>query len=315
MSELLHFLPPPIISGLAAGGIATALAVAFDRHFADRPTHVAKRIGAPTPSTETWRTSSWPVALALFAGFVAAYRVALDQWPSSPFSEDKISSEHRVFWGVLVFAGVAIVDSLPRIPALVRLSLLLGAIYFALSYVLGSLVADYTGLSRALLALGVFAWFLAMRAGLNVSTHHGSWKPFDAIVIAIAIGFMGAALAGSGSMKFAQLTWGLGAAAGAVALGALFRRQLPTAPAYATVLALSLGTLLLLGIFTGRTPWWAAVIVSLAPAGRFLARVGPLGTLKGWPTLVVRALLVLAPAALGAGLAVLATTEPSELGM
>jgi len=309
MTDIAQFIPGPIASGLVAGGIVTALAVALDRRFASE-----RSIGAGAkPPPERWLTASWPVALAIVAGFAGAYRVALDQWPSSPFTGDRIASDHRIFWAVLVFGAVAIVDALPRIPALVRLSLLLTATYFVVHYVLGTLVDGYTGAAGVLLTAGLMAWLLLMRAGLDVSTRHGSWKPFDAVVIAISIGFMGAALAGSGTLKFGQLAWGLGGAAGAVAIGIIVRRGLPTAPAYATVLALSLGSLLMLGVFAGTLPWWAAVLVSLAPAGRFLARVGPLGTLRGWPTLAVRALLVLAPAALGAGLAVAATTKLSDL--
>lgn len=317
MSPIAAAALEAIATGLVAAGIATALAVVFDRRFADRGS-VVKRVGAPPPPErphERWVNASWPVALALLAGFIATYRVAVDKWPPSPFSADKLPSDERIFWGVIVFAAAAIFDALPRIPTLIRLGALLAATYFAIDYSLGSLTDDYTGVRGALLTLGLMIWLLVMRAGLDVSTRHGSWKPFDAIVLAVAIGFMGAAIAGSGSLKFGQLAWGLGGAAGAVALGIVARRVLPTSPAYATLLALSLGSLLMLGIFASRLPWYAALLVSLAPAGRFLARVGPLARLTGPQTLLVRALLVLAPAALGAGLAVFATTDPAELGM
>jgi hypothetical protein len=312
MREIVQFIPAPIIAGLVACGIVTLLAVLLDRRAA--PDRAVRQIGAPEPEPR-WVTASWPVALGVLAGFVAAYRVALETWPMWPLSGNVMPSDHRIFWGVLVFAGAAAVDSLPRVPGVVRLSLLLCVTWFGVHWVLGSLVRDYTGASGVLLTAGLMAWLLTMRAGLDVSTRHASWKPFDAVIVAVSIGFMGAALAGTGTLKFGQLAWGLGGAAGAVALGVCFRRGLPTAPAYATVLALSLGTLLMLGVFAGDNtlPWWAALLVSFAPAGRFLSRVGPLAKLKGWPTLVVRALLVLAPAALGAGLAVAATTDFSNL--
>lgn len=310
MSDILHFIPAPIASGLVAGGIVTALAVLLDRRFAPNRSTPAT---ASAPTTPDWLNASWPVALAILAGFAAAYRFALDKWPASPFTASTIPSDERIFWAVLVFGAAAVVDALPRIPSIVRLSILLTASYFAVHYVLGALDDDYAGWRGTLLTAGLMAWLLLMRAGLDVSTRHGSWKPFDAVVIAISLGFMGAALAGSGTLKFGQLAWGFGGAAGAVAIGVIVRRGLPTAPAYATVLALSLGSLLMLGVFASKLPWYAAVLAGLAPAGRFLARVGPLGKLRGWPTLVVRALLVLAPAALAAGLAVAATTDLSDL--
>ncbi len=315
MSPFLSAAISAIASGLVAAGIATILAVAFDRRFAGVRGVIVKRVGDPTPPRESSLTASWPVALVLLAGFIATYRVCLDKWPPSPFSDDPLIADERIFWAVIVFAAAAVFDSLPRIPAFIRLCILLAALSFAVRYVLGSLIADVTGFRGVMLTSALMFWLLLMRAGLDVSTRHGSWKPFDAVILAVAIGFMGAALAGSGSFKLGQLAWGLCGAAGAVAIGIMVRRVLPTAPSYATVLALSLGSLLMLGVYASSTPWYAAVLVSLAPGGRFLARVGPLADLKGPRTLAIRALLVLAPAALGAGLAIAATTTTADLAL
>jgi hypothetical protein len=297
-------------AGLLAASALVLLIVLADRRWA--PTAPPGTPAGAARGPEPLLTGPWRIALILLVGVVATYRATLGAWPEWP----PIGSLQRLFWTLLVIALVAAVDALPRIPALVRLSTLIAGALFAVIYVPGPLLRDYTGFSYYALCAGLVAWLLAIRAGFDVSTRHGSWKPFDAVVLAIAIGFIGATLAGTGTMTLGQLAWGLGGGAGAIALGIIARRELPTSPAYATMLGFSLGTLLVLGVFGGATnplPWWAAVLVSLAPAGRFLARVGPLKKVTGWPTLVVRAALVIGPAAIVTALAVLATTTLDDL--
>jgi hypothetical protein len=227
----------------------------------------------------------WAGAVGVAGGYVAGQAAALG-WPPFP----PLAAAEKLFF-LTVAVGVLGALAAPRPRPVVLRATLHGVLLIAAwVLLLLPLVRSAWGWDEAagwLLGLGAagFVFWLSLEA-MSVppaGVLSGLTLPVVALGTAVVLHW-------SGSDKLAQLGLVLAAALGPGVVGG---RLLPDRGA-ATVVAVVLPGLWLIGLFYSEAPWLALVLLAVAPAATLLSRRQPEGRLRPWPAAWVRGTVALA---------------------
>jgi hypothetical protein len=240
-----------------------------------------------------WRTNAsgrrplWAGAPAIGLAFAVGH-IAIVGWPGRPplsgewwnYPVEKWLLFVVAFAAVLAMASSAIfrsrlVDQLLSIPAAVLVVGLMLSPMFKHSWSGGAAAAWLIGLSVAIVLL---------RLSIDVASAGMPGPGFVAALVIVATG-MSVCLLLCSNASSAQLAGSLAAALGAAWVVALWRRDVSLAGGGATVVAVVMAGLLLLGMFYAHPtmPRPAAALLAAAPSAMWMRRLPPIARMRaGW---------------------------------
>lgn len=221
----------------------------------------------------------WIGALAHGGGYAAGYALLFD-WPALPPCEDWQWLAHVA----LIAVAAGLVDAQPGAPAAVR-----WGVRLLVSGLTAWLLVPIWVEARVFWMLGLGAAVITLWAVLRRLAAHASAVCVSLALLAALVG-AGGVLVLTGNARFGQLAGALAATFGARLVVGFFNRPVCEDVGSLAVVAVLLPGLMFNGHFNnyGDVPAAIFVLVALAPVAAWVAGIGPLRRLTGWPETLVR---------------------------